>query len=160
MGDLRWTPRVTVAAIIEHGGRFLLVEEQVGGELLLNNPAGHLEPGESLEQAVVREVLEETARPFVPEALLGVYLIERPGADGAALTYLRFAFTGRVGEPLPGRTLDTPVVATHWLDADEVRRQADRHRSALVMRCVEDYQAGRRFPLEMLAMHAADRSPA
>ncbi|MBL8315321.1 MAG: NUDIX hydrolase, partial [Rubrivivax sp.] len=146
----RWRPSVTVAAVIEHEGRFLLVEEHTPEGLRLNNPAGHLEPGETPLQAVVREALEETGRPFEPEALLGVYLARfvRPagtaGAPGEAedITYLRFAYRGRVGEPLPGRALDDGIVRTLWLTRDEIAQQADRHRSPLVMRCIDDHRAG------------------
>lgn len=156
--DERWRPSVTVAAVIERDGRFLLVEEHTPEGLRLNNPAGHLEPGETPEQAVVREALEETARAFVPEALLGVYLARfvRPGGgtgDAAAaedITYLRFAYSGRVGEPLPGRALDTAIVRTLWLTPEEIARAASRHRSPLVMRCIDDHLAGVRHPLALV----------
>jgi len=144
----RWKPSVTVAAIVERDGRYLLVEEQTADGLRLNNPAGHLEAGESLAQAVVREVLEETAHPFTPDALVGVYLARRGGADD--VTYLRFAFTGRVGDALAGRALDTGIERTLWLTPDEVRASAARHRSPLVLRCLEDHLAGRRWPLDLL----------
>ena len=149
MSDERWKPHVTVAAIIEQDKRFLVVEEQTADGLRLNNPAGHLEPGESLLQAVVREVLEETACAFEPEALLGVYHWRRDDRADAAV-YLRFAFVGRVGAPAPGRALDAPIVRTLWLGADELRAQAHRHRSPLVMRCIDDHLAGRRFALDLL----------
>ena len=160
--DERWRPSVTVAAVIEHEGRFLLVEEHTPEGLRLNNPAGHLEPGETPQKAVVREALEETARHFVPEALLGVYMARfvrpRPaGADEAGglpaaedITYLRFAYSGRVGEPLPGCRLDDGIVRTLWLTREEIAREAARHRSPLVMRCVDDHLAGRRHPLALV----------
>ena len=155
MTHARWSPSVTVAAIIEDGGRFLLVEEHTPEGLRLNNPAGHLDPAESPLEGVVREALEETARMFVPDALLGVYLSRfvRPARDGRPaddVTYLRFAFRGRVGDPLPGRTLDDGIVRTLWLTPDEVRASRERHRSPLVLRCIEDHLAGRRFPLDAL----------
>ncbi len=152
----RWSPSVTVAAIIEDAGRYLLVEEHTPEGLKLNNPAGHLDPGESPLQGVVREALEETARVFTPDALVGVYLsrFQRP-ATSEDVTYLRFAFCGRVGEPLPGRALDTGIVRTLWLTPDELRASAARHRSALVLRCVEDHLAGRRYPLEVLTTDAS-----
>jgi 8-oxo-dGTP pyrophosphatase MutT (NUDIX family) len=152
----RWSPSVTVAAIIENAGRYLLVEEHTPEGLKLNNPAGHLDPGESPLQGVVREALEETARVFTPDALVGVYLsrFQRP-ATSEDVTYLRFAFCGRVGEPLPGRALDTGIVRTLWLTPDELRASAARHRSALVLRCVEDHLAGRRYPLEVLTTDAS-----
>jgi 8-oxo-dGTP pyrophosphatase MutT (NUDIX family) len=148
----RWSPSTTVAAVIEHGGRYLLVEEHTPEGLKLNNPAGHLDPGESPLEGVVREALEETARHFEPEALLGVYLSRfvRP-ATGEDVTYLRFAFCGRVGEPLPGRALDDGIVRTLWLSPDEIRAAADRLRSPLVLRCIEDHLAGRRHPLSVLS---------
>lgn len=152
MSPPRWTPSVTVAAVIEADGRYLLVEEHTPEGLRLNNPAGHLEPGESPQQGVVREALEETARDFEPEALVGIYLarFQRPARAGRAaedITYLRFAFAGRVGEPLPGRGLDTGIERTVWLTLAEVRASADRHRSPLVLRCIEDHAAGQRLPL-------------
>ena len=155
----RWSPSVTVAAIIDDGGsppRFLLVEEHTPEGLKLNNPAGHLDPGESPQQGVVREALEETARDFTPRALLGVYLSRfvRP-ATGEDVTYLRLAYSGTVGAPLPGRTLDTGIVRTQWLTVEELRASSERHRSPLVLQCIEDHLAGRRFPLEVVK---ADRS--
>ena len=149
MSTDRWSPSVTVAAVIEDAGRYLLVEEHTPEGLRLNQPAGHLDPGESLLQAVVRETLEETARDFVPQALLGMYQarFQRPGQD---VSYLRFAFCGTVGEAIAGRALDTPIVRTLWLSADELRAEAARHRSPLVMRCVDDHLAGRRYPLDVL----------
>jgi sRNA-binding protein/8-oxo-dGTP pyrophosphatase MutT (NUDIX family) len=152
----RFRPSVTVAAVIEDGGRFLLVEEQTPEGLKLNNPAGHLEAGESPEQAVVREALEETGRDFAPEALLGVYLSrfvrQREAGRDEDVTYLRIAYRGRVGEPVEGRVLDRTIVRTLWLTADEIREQAARHRSPLVMRCIDDHLAGRALPLD--AVHA------
>lgn len=152
MSTERWKPSVTVAAIVERGGRYLLVEERTPEGLKLNNPAGHLDPGESPEQAAARECLEETACAFVPQALLGVYLarFERPAtADAPAqdITYLRFAYTGTVGEPEPGRALDEPIERTLWLSADEVRAQAHRLRSPLVLQCINDHTAGVRHAL-------------
>lgn len=142
-----------MAAVIESEGRFLLVEEHTPEGLRLNNPAGHLEPAESPEQAVVREALEETARTFVPTHLVGVYLsrFQRP-ASGEDVTYLRIAYGGRAGEVQPGLALDDGIVRTLWMTLDEVRASRERHRSALVLRCVEDHAAGRRLPLD--AVHA------
>jgi ADP-ribose pyrophosphatase YjhB (NUDIX family) len=153
--ETRWRPSVTVAAIIERGGRYLLVEEETAEGLRLNNPAGHLEPGESLEQAVVRETLEETAHAFRPEDLVGVYLARLDQADGDSLTYLRFAFAGALGALEDGRRLDEGIVRTVWLTPEELRASADRHRSPLVQRCVDDHRAGRRYPLELLQAHAS-----
>jgi phosphatase NudJ len=147
----RWKPSVTVAAIIERDGRYLLVEEHTPEGLRLNNPAGHLDPGEGPVQACVREVLEETAHRFTPTALLGIYLsrFQRP-ERGEDVTYLRLAFTGELGEMVAGRALDAGIVRTVWLTRDEVRASCERHRSPLVWRCIEDHAAGRRWPLEVI----------
>jgi 8-oxo-dGTP pyrophosphatase MutT (NUDIX family) len=153
----RWKPSVTVAAIIERDGQFLLIEEHTPEGLRLNNPAGHLDPGESPQAGCVREALEETARRFVPAALVGIYLsrFQRPAkndVDGASaaedITYLRFAFCGTVGDEIAGRTLDTGIVRTLWMSPDEVRASIPRHRSPLVLRCMEDYVRGQRYPLD------------
>jgi phosphatase NudJ len=156
----RWKPSVTVAAIVEHDGRYLLVEEETPEGLRLNNPAGHLDEGESLLQGVVREALEETARRFEPSALLGVYLsrFKRPLRD-EDVTYLRFAFCGTVGEAEPGRVLDDGIVRTLWLTPDEIRASRARHRSPLLLRCVEDHLAGRRYPLEALCADGSLYAP-
>ena len=144
----RWKPSVTVAAIIERDGRYLLVEEHTPEGLRLNNPAGHLDPGESPEQGVAREALEETAFSFTPTALVGVYLSRfQRASTGEDITYLRFAYCGDLGAFDPERTLDTGIVRTVWMSPDEVRASADRHRSPLVLRCIEDHRAGQRFPL-------------
>jgi len=147
----RWKPSVTVAAIIERDGRYLLVEEHTPDGLRLNNPAGHLDPGEGPVQACVREVLEETAHRFTPTALLGIYLsrFQRPERR-EDVTYLRLAFTGELGEMVAGRALDAGIVRTVWLTRDEVRASCERHRSPLVWRCIEDHAAGRRWPLEAI----------
>ena len=154
----RWKPSVTVAAVIEQDGRFLLVEEHTPDGLRLNNPAGHLDPGESLLQAVVREVLEETACTFTPSHLVGIYLarLQRGSED---ITYLRFAFAGRVGPPDPGRALDDPIVRTLWLTPAEIEASRERHRSPLLWRCVQDHRAGRRYSLDALSTDGDLQSP-
>ncbi|MCA0243149.1 MAG: NUDIX hydrolase [Proteobacteria bacterium] len=162
MSAARWTPNVTVAAIIEADGRYLLVEEETREGLRLNNPAGHLERGESPLQAVVREALEETARTFSPAALVGIYLARFDIGGGGAdddVTYLRFAYAGTAGEPLPGRKLDTGIVRTLWLTAAEVRASAARHRSPLVLQGIEDHLAGRRHPLDVVSAHPSLARP-
>ena len=149
--DMRWKPSVTVAAVIEREGRFLLVEEETTEGLKLNNPAGHLDPGESPAQGCAREVLEETAWHFEPTALVGVYLSRaQRAATGEDITYVRFAFCGRLGEEEPGRPLDTGIVRAVWLTPQEVRASRERHRSPLLLRCVEDYLAGVRYPLSVV----------
>ena len=149
--NTRWKPSVTVAAIIEREGRYLLVEEHTPEGLRLNNPAGHLDPGESPQQAVAREALEETAHRFTPTALVGVYLsrFQRP-ATGEDITYLRFAYCGELGAFEPDRSLDEGIVRTLWMTPDEVRASVDRHRSPLVLRCIEDHLTGQRYPLELV----------
>jgi phosphatase NudJ len=150
MSEHRWKPSVTVAAIIEEQGRFLLVEEETPDGLRLNNPAGHLEPGESTLQGVVREALEETGRPFEPDALLGVYLarMHREANPAEDITYLRFAYRGQAGAPIPGAVLDAGIVRTVWMTPDEIRASVARHRSPMLLRCVEDHLAGCRQPLD------------
>ena len=156
MSSERWKPSTTVAAIIERDGRFFLVEEDTPEGLRLNNPAGHLDPGESLVQACARETLEETAHHFTPSALVGVYLARvqlpdgplRPGGDD--VSYLRFAFCGQLGALEPSRNLDKGIVRTLWLSAQELQASRAQHRSALVWQCVQDYLRGQRFPLDLL----------
>ncbi len=147
-----WKPAVTVAAVVERAGRFLLVEEHTESGLRINQPAGHLEPDETLAQAAAREALEETAHPFEPTALLGVYLWRSRG-DANATTYLRFAFTGTLGEAIAGRKLDHGIVRTLWLTPEEIELRAADWRSPLVRRCVDDYLAGQRYPLQALYSH-------
>ena len=142
-----WRPSVTVAAVIERDGRFLLVEEIANGKRVLNQPAGHLDPGESLQVAVAREVLEETAHRFEPTSLVGIYRWVYEPED---VTFLRFCFSGEVGEK-QSRALDKEIVALHWLSHSEIRKEAAKHRSPLVQQCVDDYLAGKRFPLELLS---------
>lgn len=148
-----WKANVTVAAIVERDGRFLLVEEQTADGVRLNQPAGHLDPGETLIEAVKRETLEETACAFSPSALLGVYMARsRPADGGTPVTYVRFAFIGSVGPRLNQR-LDEGILRTLWLDADAIRERTSEHRSPLVMKCVEDYLAGQRYPLQVVYAH-------
>lgn len=141
---MNWHPDLTVAAIIERAGQFLLVEEQVNGASVFNQPAGHVESGEALLAAVRRETREETAWDFTPEWLIGVYFWRNPRNFR---TVLRFAFAGSVGGHDPSQPLDVPVIRTHWLNPDEIRARGARLRSPLVLRCVEDYLAGQRFAL-------------
>jgi len=156
----RWKPNVTVAAVVEREGRFLFVEEDTADGLRLNNPAGHLDPGESPIEACVREVLEETAYDFEPQALVGVYLNRftrtRTGDD---ITYLRFAFAGNVGAHHPWRALDDGILRAVWLTPDELRSCRARHRSPLVLQSLEDYLAGRRAPLELIHTDASVLQP-
>ena len=147
----RWKPSVTVAAIIERDGKFLLVEEHTPEGLMLNNPAGHLDPGESIADGCAREALEETTHPFRPTALVGIYMSRMQRAStGEDITYLRFAFCGALGDAKPGATLDEGIVRTLWLTPEEIRQSAARHRSPLLLRCMEDYLNGQRLPLSSL----------
>lgn len=139
-----WKPNVTVAAVVEQDGKFLLVEEHTADGLMFNQPAGHLEQGETLLAGVSREVREETAYAFTPEALLGVYHWEHPRKN---ITYLRFAFTGRLDGHDPAQALDTGIVRACWLSLEEIRAVEARHRSPQVLTCIEHYLAGQRFPL-------------
>ena len=142
-----WRPSVTVAAVIERDGKFLFVEELQEGRRVLNQPAGHLDPGESLIAACAREVMEETAYRFEPAALVGVY---RWYHEPAEVTFLRFCFSGRIlGSE--DRRLDREILALHWLTPGELRDKAALHRSPLVQQCMDDHVAGRNFPLEVLS---------
>lgn len=176
-----WKPNVTVAALIERDGRFLLVEEETDAGLCFNQPAGHLDEGESLVEACAREALEETAWHFAPTALVGVYQWPRPRPDagppqgGATnnverseqpsppslgrgpggrpspyIAYLRFAFAGELGEFEADKPLDTGILRALWLTPAEIEASSSRHRSPLILQCVQDWLAGRRFPLDLI----------
>ncbi|HEX5338045.1 MAG TPA: NUDIX hydrolase [Gallionella sp.] len=142
-----WKPNVTVAAVIERDGKFLLVEEETSQGIRFNQPAGHLEADESLLAAVARETLEESAYHFVPQHLLGIYRWPAPDSD---VTYLRFAFTGTITGHDADRKLDDGILQAVWLTPDEIRANQALHRSPLILRCVEDYLAGKRYPLDLL----------
>ncbi len=147
----RWKPSVTVAAIVERGGRFLLVEEHTPEGLRLNNPAGHLDPGESPVDGCAREALEETGWRFRPTGLVGIYLSRfQRATTGEDITYLRFAFCGELLAHDAQRPLDDGIVRTVWLSPQEVRDSAARHRSPLVLRCMEDHLRGQRHPLDLV----------
>jgi 8-oxo-dGTP pyrophosphatase MutT (NUDIX family) len=154
----RWKPNVTVAAVIERDGRFLLVEEHTKAGLRLNTPAGHLDPGESPAEGCARETLEETAHHFTPTALVGIYMARFLG-DEEDVTYMRFAFTGTLGAFESGRRLDEGIVRTLWMTADEIRSSVARHRSPLLLQCVEDYLAGQRYSLDLIHTDASVADP-
>ena len=142
-----WLPHVTVGAIVERDGRFLLVEEMVDGKLVLNQPAGHLERDETLLEAVQRETLEETAWHFEPQVLVGVYRWTHP-TNG--ITYLRFAFTGKVTKKNGEQPREANIRQVTWMSEAQIRKNKDRLRSPQVLAGIEDYLAGQRFPLDCL----------
>lgn len=140
-------PDLTVAAVIERNGQFLLVEERIGQSMVFNQPAGHVERGEQLIAAVVRETLEETAWTFHPEHLVGVYFWDLPEKQKS---FMRFAFAGRVSSHDAHRRLDRGIERAVWLTDEQIRAQGPRLRSPMVLRCIEDYSSGRRYPLELV----------
>lgn len=145
---MAWSPHLTVACVVERDGKFLFVEEIVNDRLVLNQPSGHWEAGETLLEGAIRETLEETGWDVRPTALLGIYEYQPPELD---YCFLRFAF---LAEPLrhhPDRALDDGIARAVWLSPDELRAAAERHRSPMVQRCVEDQRRGQRFPLALLA---------
>ncbi len=154
-----WKPSVTVAAIIERDGLFLLVEEETSDGIRLNQPAGHLDPHESLQQAVVRETLEEAAYDFTPTALVGMYMSRYVSSrTGLDVTYLRFAFAGELGQE-HDLVLDEGILRTLWMSREELAACPERHRSPLVMQCIDDYLDGQRAPLSLLYTHHTVNPP-
>ena len=144
---MQWKPNVTVAAIAEDAGRFLLVEEDADNHIVFNQPAGHLEKNETLVSAIKREVLEETAREFEPESLVGVYLYPNPHVD---IIYLRFCFAGKCTRYHADRSLDDGIIRAVWLSKEEIEANRDRMRSPMVLNCINDYLSGKRYPLELI----------
>ena len=144
---MRWKPNVTVAGIAEQSGRFLLIEESTADGVRLNQPAGHLEDGETLLQAVEREVLEETTCRFTPQALIGVYQWREASGEP---TFMRFSFAGSVAAPDASLRLDQGIERTVWMTRDEIAQARQRFRSPWVLICIDDYLAGRRIPLDLI----------
>lgn len=144
---MTWRPDLTVAAVVERDGRFLIVEERIGGQLVFNQPAGHVEDGESITEAVVRETREETAWGFIPSAVLGCYLWRNP-RNGR--TTLRVAFCGEAHDHQPSQPLDRGIHGAYWRTRNELAASPDRLRSPLVLQCIDDYLAGARFDLSLL----------
>ena len=144
---MSWKPDVTVAAVVEDAGRFLIVEERIGNRLVFNQPAGHLEANESLIEAAIRETLEETAWTFEPQSLVGVYLWKHPEQPK---TFLRVAFSGRVTHHDPARPLDRGIHRALWFSREQIAAHLQQLRSPMVLRCIDDYLKGRRFPLEIV----------
>lgn len=146
-----WKPHATVAAVIEQNGRYLLVEERINGQIQINQPAGHLEQGESLLQACVRETIEEAGMLFRPTHLLGLYQWRAPANPSSnGTTYLRAAFTGEIEHIIQDTVLDKGIIGPIWLTPDEARACAAKHRSPLVMACIDDHLAGLRYPLDTI----------
>lgn len=145
---MQWKPNVTVAAIINKEDHFLLVEEKADDHIVFNQPAGHLEKDEHLVNAVKREVMEETARHFQPEVLVGIYLYPNRFVNG--ITYLRFCFAGTCLEPEPGKPLDKEIIRTVWMTREEIEEQGKKLRSPLVLKCIDDYLSGKQHPLNIL----------
>ena len=144
---MTWKPHTTVAAVIERDGQFLMVEEEIDGRVVFNQPAGHLDPNESLHTAVIRETREETAWSFVPQAITGIYLWQ---LDASQRTYLRVAFCGSCSNHDTQQKLDDDIIRAVWMTREELLAQSHKLRSPMVMRCIDDYLAGQRYPLELL----------
>lgn len=144
---MTWNPHVTVAAIIERAGKFLIVEELSQGQTVFNQPAGHWDEGETLLEAVVRETLEEAAYQFIPEAITGIYHWIQASTN---ITYLRLCFSGQCGEQISDISLDTGIQHTLWLSRDELAANQEKLRSPMVLRSIDDYLVGTRYGLDLL----------
>lgn len=150
---MRWKPNVTVAAIVERDQKFLLVEENTDNHLVFNQPAGHLEKTESLVDAVRREVLEETAWEFVPQSIVGIYLYPNQHSD---ITYLRVCFSGTCDNFHPEQVLDDGIIQTVWFSKEDIQQNINKMHSPMVSRCIDDYLAGKTFPLDLLNHYLPD----
>ena len=148
LAEAVWKPHTTVASICERDGKFLLVKENAAGQVVYNQPAGHLDPGETLLEAVIRETMEETRYRFTPRALQGIYRY-RPDPD-ADKTYLRFLFRGDVGDRIDGE-LDQDIIAAEWMSYEEVLSCRAQHRSPMVMHCIDDFRSGSGYPLDVIS---------
>ena len=142
-----WKPHTTVAAIIERDNKFLMVEELVNNKRVFNQPAGHLDSDESLIDATIRETFEETAWNFMPEAITGIYLWKHPD-NGES--FLRVAFCGTCDDHQPQLSLDDGIIQAVWMSRDELVSIQQQLRSPMVIDCIDDYIAGRRFPMDIL----------
>ncbi|MEB0046603.1 MULTISPECIES: NUDIX hydrolase [unclassified Pseudomonas] len=144
---MTWQPHITVATIVEDNGRFLMVEELKGGRAVLNQPAGHLDPNETLIDAAVRETLEETGWDVEPTGVVGIYLYTAP-SNG--VTYQRVCFTARAVKHRPDYQLDDGILCARWLTRDELMALREDWRSELIIRCIDDYLGGNHFGLELI----------
>ncbi len=140
-------PDLTVAAVVEREGQFLVVEERAGNRMVFNQPAGHVERGEQIVEAAIRETLEETAWTFHPQALVGIYFWEQPERNRS---FLRFAFSGSVSDHDPTRALDRGIERAVWMSREQLALRGARLRSPMVLRCIDDFVAGRRYPLDVI----------
>ena len=154
---MRWKPNVTVAAIVERDQKFLLVEENADNHVVFNQPAGHLEKDESLIDAVKREVLEETAWEFIPQAIVGFYMYPDQHND---ITYLRLCFSGTCENHHPEQALDDGIIQAVWLNKEEIKENEDKMRSPMVTQCIDDYLSGKKYPLDLINSYLADNEPA
>ena len=144
-----WTPHSTVATVVEHDGQFLMVEETDAGRTVFNQPAGHLDEGETLFDAAVRETLEETAWHVTLTGYLGTYVYRAPNA----ITYIRHCFVAIADRQETGRDLDDGIIAAHWLAGSTILAPDFNARSPMVAKAVQDYLAGRRLPLNSVYHH-------
>jgi ADP-ribose pyrophosphatase YjhB (NUDIX family) len=144
---MQWKPNTTVATIVERDGRYLMVEEETEQGLRFNQPAGHLEHGETLFAAALRETREETGWEVELQHLVGIYMVDKPDSD---ITWLRFAFAARAVQHHPAEKLDTGIVSAHWLTYDEIAARLSQHRSPVVMQCLDDYRLGKCFALDLI----------
>jgi len=142
-----WKPHATVAAIIERDQQFLMVEEKSDGQIVFNQPAGHLDPDESFIEAVIRETREETAWRLHPQAITGLYRWKQPDSDR---TFTRVAFCGLCDDHRPGQALDQGILRAVWMTRDELIENTEKLRSPMVLRCIDDYLSGKRYPLDLL----------
>ena len=147
---MTWTPHVTVATIVKQDGKFLLVEERINNKVVLNQPAGHVEANETLLDAAIRETLEETGWTVEPTALLGFYTYT---TQCKTMTFYRTTFVADAKHFNPSYILDSDIIRTHWMTLDEIKSHKTLLRSPIVLKCTEDYCAGRRFPLDTIEEH-------
>jgi ADP-ribose pyrophosphatase YjhB (NUDIX family) len=153
---MRWTPHVTVATVIEKDGRFLLVEEWSGDQLVFNQPAGHVEPNETFANAAVREALEETGWDVELSHISGIYVCDSARSD---VTYQRICYAGKAVQHHEGKPLDTGIERAVWLTLDELKAQPEKHRSPVVVQCIEDYIAGKNYPIDLVWHYQPQNKP-